>query len=106
MTTSSAWRTHKCRALSVRQDSASLVASRRLLLLGRALARQTGQRQIGHDAGTRPAAGIDDRLVGATEHPLCRFFSAWAAMCCQLCAIASKAALLWWMTSRKIQHAF
>src|SRR6516165_8418795 len=50
-------------------DSASSVASRRLLL-GRAFARQTGQRQIGHDARARPPAGIDDRLVGATEHAL------------------------------------
>src|SRR5262249_379305 len=46
----------------------SLVASRRLLLLGRAFAWQTGQRQIRHDARARPAAGIDDRLVGAAEH--------------------------------------
>src|SRR6516162_4966158 len=51
-------------------DSASLVAPRRLLLLGRAFARQSGQRQIGHDAGARLAAGIDDDLVGAAEHPL------------------------------------
>src|SRR6516164_10201903 len=51
-------------------DSASLVARRRLLLLGRAFARQSGQRQIGHDARARPAAGIDDRLIGAPEHAL------------------------------------
>src|SRR5215469_1274475 len=51
-------------------NSASLVASRRLLLLGRAFARQTGQRQIRHDARARLAAGIDDGLVGAAEHPL------------------------------------
>src|SRR6516164_6627930 len=51
------------------EDSASLVASRRLLL-GRAFARQTGQRQIGHDARARPPADIDNRLVGATEHAL------------------------------------
>src|SRR5262249_38674371 len=53
-----------------RQDSASLVASRRLLLLGRTFARQTGQRQIGYDARARLAAGIDDGLVGAAEHAL------------------------------------
>src|SRR5215469_10366922 len=51
-------------------NSASLVASRRLLLLGRAFARQSLQRQIGHDARARLAAGIDDGLVGAAEHPL------------------------------------
>src|SRR6516165_10062088 len=51
-------------------DSASLVAPRRLLLLGRTFAWQTGQWQIGYDARARLAAGIDDRLVGATEHPL------------------------------------
>src|SRR5215471_3155686 len=51
-------------------NSASLVASRRLLLLGRAFARQTGQRQIRHDARARLAAGIDDSLVGAAEHAL------------------------------------
>src|SRR6516164_7222025 len=50
------------------EDSASLVASRRLLLLGRAFAWQTGQRQIRHDARARPAAGIDDRLIGAAKH--------------------------------------
>src|SRR5262249_61272698 len=41
-----------------------------LLLLCRAFAWQTGQRQIRHDARARPAAGIDDRLVGAPEHAL------------------------------------
>ena len=51
-------------------NSASLVASRRLLLLGRAFARQTGQWHIRHDARARLAAGVDDGLVGATEHAL------------------------------------
>ena len=48
----------------------SLVACRRLLLLGRAFARQAGQRQIGHDARARMPAGVDDGLVGPAEHPL------------------------------------
>src|SRR6516225_3379938 len=52
------------------EDSASLVASRRRLLLGRAFARQTGQRQIGHDARARLPASIDDRLIRAAEHAL------------------------------------
>src|SRR5215467_405835 len=67
---SAVYRLHLCcdPARKRRQDSASLVASRRLLL-GRTFAWQTGQRQIGHDARARPA-GIDDRLVGATEHAL------------------------------------
>src|SRR6516225_10708309 len=47
----------------------ALFACRRLLL-GRVFARQSGQRQIGHDARARPPAGIDDGLVGAAEHPL------------------------------------
>src|SRR6516225_7369791 len=51
-------------------DLASLVAPRRLLLLTRTFARQALQRQIGHDALAWLAAGIDDGLVGAAEHPL------------------------------------
>ena len=47
-----------------------MAASRRLLLLTRTFARQALQRQIGHDTWARLAAGIDDGLVGAAEHPL------------------------------------
>ena len=38
--------------------------------MGRALRRQSGQWQIGHDTWALLAAGIDNGLIGAAEHPL------------------------------------